>query len=100
MVFADRILTCSPDLEYSVIEPVILSDFASIRWLAAAARWNFAFSGVNPVASLRPSFERLGKMVGSVEDLLQQLKSDPSATTSEAAGHLLDLPARKNPFKA
>lgn len=100
VVFADRILTCSPDLEYTVIEPVILSDFASIRWLAAAARWNFAFSGVDPVMSLRPSFERLGKMVGSVEDLLTQLKSDPDATTRDAAGHCLDLLHGKNPFKA
>jgi hypothetical protein len=99
VVFADRILTCSPDLEYSVIEPVVLSDFASIRWLAAAARWNFAFSGVDPVTSLRPSFDRLGKLVGSVEDLLRQLRSDPSASTSEAAGHCLDLLHGKNPFK-
>jgi|GEM_PF-821875 len=100
VVFADRILTCSPDLEYSVIEPVILSDFASIRWLAAAARWNFAFSGVDPVISLRPSFERLGKTVGSVENLLAQLKSDSDATTRDAAGHCLDLLRGKNPFKS
>jgi len=100
VVFADRILTCSPDLEYSVIEPVILSDFASIRWLAAAARWTFAFSGVDPVISLRPSFERLGKTVGSVENLLTQLKSDPDATTRDAAGHCLDLLHGKNPFKS
>ena len=100
VVFADKILTSSPDLEYSVIEPVILSDFASIRWLASAARWNFAFSGVDPVVSLRPSFERLGKTIGSVEDLLQQLKSDPNPPTREAAGHCLDLLHGRNPFKA
>jgi len=99
IVFADRILTCSPDVEYSVIEPVILSDFASIRWLASAARWNYAFSGVDPVRSLRPSFDRLGKMVGSVEDLLQQLKDHPDAAAKEAASHCLDLLHGKNPFK-
>ena len=100
VVFADKVLTCSPDLEYPVIEPVILSDFASIRWLASSARWTFSFSGVDPVITLRPTFERLGKTIGSVDDLLSQLKSDSDGATREAAGHLLELLHGKNPFKA
>lgn len=100
VLFADHVLKCSPDLEYAVIEPVILSDFASIRWLASAARWSFVFSGTDPVLSLREPFKRLGKVVGSLEDLLGALKTDPNAATRDAAGQCIDLLHGRNPFKA
>jgi len=98
VLFADRILTNSPDLEFSVIEPTILRDFGSIRWLVAAARWRYAFSGINPVIALRRPFESLGKTVGPMEPFLQALQGDPSPATREAAARCLELLQGRNPF--
>jgi membrane-bound metal-dependent hydrolase YbcI (DUF457 family) len=100
VLFGHKILSSSPDLEYSVIEPAILTDFASIRWLVSAARWNYVFSGVDPVVSLRGPFERLGKTVGALEPFFGTLAEDKDPATKDAAGKLLELLRGKNPFKS
>lgn len=99
VLFGHKILSSSPDLEYSIIEPAILTDFASIRWLVSAARWNYVFSGVDPVVSLRAPLQSLGRTVGDLEPFLGTLAEDKDPATKEAAGKLLDLFHGKNPFK-
>ena len=99
VLYAHRVLTNSPDLEYATIVPLILRDFASIRWMVSGARWSYVFSGVNPVIALRPPLESLGKTVGPLEPFLQVLKDDPNPATREAAAKCLELLQGKNPFK-
>jgi membrane-bound metal-dependent hydrolase YbcI (DUF457 family) len=98
VLFADSVRCCSAD--FSAIEPLVLRDFASLHWLVAAARWNFVLSGVDPVVALKGSFESLGKTVGSLGNVLQELVNDPDRRTKEAAGRCLDLLHGKNPFKS
>jgi membrane-bound metal-dependent hydrolase YbcI (DUF457 family) len=100
VLFGHKILSSSPDLEYSIIEPAILSDFASIRWLASAARWSYLFSGVDPVVALRAPLESLGKSVGPLEPFLGTLAEDKDPAMKEAAARLLDLLRGRNPFKS
>lgn len=100
VLFGHKIVSSSPDLEYAVIEPAILSDFASIRWLVSAARWSYVFSGVDPVLALRSPLENLGKTVGPLEPFLGTLAEDRDPATKDAAGKLLDLLRGKNPFKS
>ena len=100
VLFGHKILTSSPDLEYSILEPAILSDFSSLRWLVSAARWNYVFTGIDPVIALRKPLESLGKSVGPLEPFLATLAEDPDPATKEAAATLLDLLHGKNPFKS
>jgi len=100
VLFADKVLTCSPDLEFALIEPAILRDFASIRWLVAAARWGYVFSGVNPVIVLKAPLASLEKTVGPLEAFLGELGKDQNPATREAAAQCLELFRGKNPFKA
>ena len=45
MDLSRTVLKDSPDdLQYSILEPAILNDFSSIRWLVSAARWNDVFT--------------------------------------------------------
>jgi len=99
VLFADRILTNSPDAEFAVIEPAILRDFGSLRWMVSAARWRYVFSGIDPVTELRAPLQSLAKTVGPIEPFLETLKGDPSPATKEAAERCLDLLRGKNPFK-
>lgn len=99
VVFSQKILKSSPDLEYPIIEPAILSDFASIRWLVSAARWNYVFSGTDPVVALRAPLESLGKTVGALEPFLGTLAEDKDPAVKDAAARLLDIHRGKNPFK-
>jgi hypothetical protein len=100
VLFADRILTNSPDAEYSVIEPVILRDFGSLRWMVSAARWRYVFSGIDPVTELRAPLASLGKTLGPIEPFLETLRGDPAPATQEAAEKCLELLKGKNPFRA
>lgn len=100
VLFGHKILTSSPDLEYSILEPAILNDFSSIRWLVSAARWNYVFSGVDPVIALRKPLENLGKTVGPLEPFLETLAGDKDPATKDAAERLRDLLHGKNPFKS
>jgi hypothetical protein len=99
VLFADRILTNSPDAEFSVIEPVILRDFGSHRWLVSAARWRYVFAGIDPVLETRAPLERLGKTLGPIEPFLETLKGDPNPATKDAAEKCLELFRGRNPFK-
>jgi membrane-bound metal-dependent hydrolase YbcI (DUF457 family) len=98
VLFSYKVLTNSPDLGYSEIEPLILRDFGSLRRLVAAARWSYVFSAVDPVAALKAPFASLAKTVGSVEACLQALSSDQDSATKEAAGKCLELLQGRNPF--
>lgn len=100
VLFADKILTRSPDLGYGDLEPAILRDFKSLRWLVAAARWNYVFSGVDPVRALKAPLRNLEKTVGPVETFFETLKDDPDPSTKEAAGRCLELLKGTNPFKS
>jgi len=99
VLFADRILTNSPDAEFSLIEPAILRDFGELRWMVSAARWRYVFSGINPVRELRAPLESLGKTVGPIEPFLETLKGDPNPATKGAAEKCLELLRGNNPFK-
>lgn len=99
VLFADKVLTCSPDLEFSLIEPAILRDFASLRWMVAAARWSYVFSGVNPVVVMKGPMESLSKTVGPLEPFLQALGEEKNPATREAAAQCLELVQGRNPFK-
>jgi hypothetical protein len=99
VLFADRILTNSPDAEFSLIEPVILRDFGSLRWLVSAAHWRYVFSGIDPVTEVRAPLESLGRTVGPIEPFLERLKDDSNPATKDAAGQCLELLRGKNPFR-
>lgn len=100
VLFADKILARSPDLGFGDLAPAILNDFKSLRWLVSAARWNYVFSGVDPVVALKGPLAHLEKTVGPVEAFLQALKEDPDPATKDAAGKCIDLLQGRNPFKA
>jgi hypothetical protein len=100
VLFADKVLSSSADLGFSAIEPLILRDLGSLRWLVAAARWSYVLSGVDPVVALREPLERLGKSVGSLDVCLEELGRDPLARTREAALACAEIRQGKNPFKA
>ena len=99
VLFADRILTNSPDAEFSVIESAILRDFGALRWMVSAARWRYVFSGIDPVVEMRAPLESLGRTVGPIEPFLETLKGDLNPGTKEAAERCLELLKGKNPFK-
>lgn len=100
ILFADKVLSSSADLGFPEIEPLLLRDFASIRWLMAAARWNYLLTGIDPVVALRKPLDHLGRTVGSVEDCLKALEADLNPRTKEAAAWCLDILHERNPFKA
>jgi membrane-bound metal-dependent hydrolase YbcI (DUF457 family) len=98
VLFADKVRTGSADLGFSAIEPLILRDVGSLRWLVAAARWAYLSSGADPVLAMRAPLEKLGKAFGSLESCLHLLASDSDARTKKAALCCFDLLAGRNPF--
>ncbi len=99
VLFADSVRSCSPDLGFQAIEPLILRDLGALHWLVAAARWNYHLSGVDPVVALRGPFQSLGRTLGPLEGVLRELAKEPDPRTNAAAARCLELLGGENPFR-
>ena len=99
VLFADQVLSSSADLGFPAIEPLILRDLGSLRWLVAAARWSYVLSGVDPVRALKDPLDKMGKTLGSLDVCLMELERDADPKMKQAAGQCFELFRGRNPFQ-
>lgn len=99
VLFADLVHSGSADLGYSALEPLILRDLGSLRWLMSAARWSYVLTGLDPVVSLAGSFEHLSTKIGPVKVRFQDLQNDLDHRNRETARQCLELLEGRNPFR-